>query len=130
VVCEGVAVAAGWRASQQSKSNYPSDCLCPPRLFPQLDPSPPVLTQVRSVPPLRLRAQVQMVLEARVVLAPLLRHSLLGLEAPHRKPKGAREGPDSLLTGDRRQPINEELLGTTYRGGSARHCSEMVHCVV
>jgi hypothetical protein len=45
-------------------------------------------------------------------------------------PKGAREGPDSLFTGDRRQPINEELLGATFRGGSARHCSEMVHCVV
>jgi hypothetical protein len=45
-------------------------------------------------------------------------------------PKGAREGPGPLFTGDRRQPINEELLGATYRGGSARHCSEMVHCVV
>ena len=44
-------------------------------------------------------------------------------------PKGAREGPDSLFTVDRRQPINEELLGVTYRGGSAHHCSEMVHCV-
>jgi hypothetical protein len=49
--------------------------------------------------------------------------------APHRKGPG-REGPDSLFTGDRRQPINEELLGVTYRGGSAHHCSEIVHCVV
>ena len=77
------------------QSDYPSDCLCPPRLFPQLHPSPPVLTQVRSVPPPRLHAQVQIVLEARVVLVPLPRHSLLGLEAPHRK--GPERDPTHCL---------------------------------
>jgi hypothetical protein len=48
-VCEG-------HCGLVCQSDYPSDCLCPPpRLFPQLDPSPPcALTQVRSVPPLRL----------------------------------------------------------------------------
>jgi hypothetical protein len=66
-VCEGVAVGRGrGLACGVPVQDYPSDCLCPPRLFPQLDPSPPVLTQVRSVPPLRLHAQVQIVLEARV----------------------------------------------------------------
>ena len=111
------------------QSDYPSDCLCPPRLFPQLDPSPPVLTQVRSVPPLRLHAQVQ-IDSARGTCGTCPPTQTLPAGPRSTAPKGAREGPDSLFTGDRRQPINEELLGATYRGGSARHCSEMVHCVV
>ena len=111
------------------QSDYPSDCLCPPRLFPQLDPSPPVLTQVRSVPPLQLHAQVQ-IDSARGTCGTCPPTQTLPAGPRSTAPKGAREGPDSLFTGDRRCPINEELLGATYRRGSARHCSEMVHCVV
>ena len=119
---------AGWRASQTS--DYPSDCLCPPRLPPQLDPSPPVLTQVRSVPPLQLHAQVQIDSARGTACGTCPPTQTLPAGPRSTAPKGAREGPDSLFTGDRRQPINEELLGATYGGGSARHCSEMVHCVV
>jgi hypothetical protein len=111
------------------QSDYPSDCLWPPRLFPQLDPSPPVLTQVRSVPPLQLHAQVQ-IDSARGTCGTCPPTQTLPAGPRSTAPKEAREGPDSLFTGDRRQPFNEELLGATYRRGSARHCSEMVHCVV
>jgi hypothetical protein len=45
-------------------------------------------------------------------------------------PTRAREGPASLFTVDRRQSITQELLGATYRGGSAHHRSGMVLCAV
>jgi hypothetical protein len=102
----------------------------PPAIVPQTGPEPPVLTQVRSVPPLRLRAQVQIVLEARVVLVPLRAPTQTPPAGPRSTaPKGGREGPDSLFTGDRRQPINEELLGATYRGGSPLQRDGALCCV-
>jgi hypothetical protein len=41
-------------------------------------------------------------------------------------PEGAREGPASLFTVDRRKPFTQEPVGAPLRGCSARHCSEVV----
>jgi hypothetical protein len=43
-------------------------------------------------------------------------------------PEGAREGPASLFTVERRKPFTKDPVGAPLRGRSAHHCSEVVLC--